>query len=803
MIIDVILSQLTLEEKASLLQGKSVWTTFPVPRLGIPEMFLADGPHGLRRQAGSADHLGINESLSATCFPTAATMANSWDVDLGQELGRALGREAAAQDVHVVLGPALNMKRSPLCGRNFEYFSEDPHLAGKMAAAYIRGIQENGTAACPKHFAVNSQELRRLSIDEIVDQRTLREIYLTGFEIAVQEGNPRAIMSSYNRINGTYANENAHLLTDILRKEWDFSGFVVTDWGADNDHVEGVRSGSALVMPNPGPDSAISLVNAVREGRISERSLDDRLRELLPVVLSTATRPKGQSFDQKSHHALARRCAENAIVLLENDGILPLQPHTSLAVIGDFARHPRYQGAGSSIVNPTKVDDFLTQAPLSGLTISGFAPGYHAAGSQADQALISEAIALAQKSETVLLFIGLDDLSEAECVDRSHMNLNPGQQALLDALTPYRDRTILVLCGGSPFLLPPENSFRAVIHGYLGGQAGAGAMADALVGKVNPSGKLSETWPLQLEDTPCHKYFPGKERTAEHREGLYIGYRYYETAKQPLRYPFGHGLSYTQFTYSDLTADTKSVTFTLTNTGPRDGAEVAQVYIACPGGKVFRPALELKAFQKVFLRAGESKTLTIPLDHRAFRYFNVRTNRWEVETADYHIHVASSIRDLRLSATVHVEGTGAPTPYAELPHYESGRITSVPDREFAALLGHPIPESKWSGKLERNDTICQLAYSRSPVGQLIHRMLESRIAKADATGKSDTDLLFISNMPFRSIRNMVPMVSDKMVDDLVHLFNGHTLSGAARLIVHFVQAQIQGKRFQNALKNRK
>ena len=803
MTIDEILKQLTLEEKAALLQGKTVWSTYPVPRLGIPEMFLSDGPHGLRRQAGSADHLGINKSLPATCFPTAATMANSWDPELGQELGRALGREAAAQNVHVVLGPGLNMKRSPLCGRNFEYFSEDPHLAGKMAAAYIRGIQENGTAACPKHFAVNSQELRRLSVDEVLDERTFREIYLTGFEIAVTEGSPRAIMSSYNRINGTYANENRHLLTDILRNAWDFGGFVVTDWGADNDHVEGVRSGSALVMPNPGLDSAITLVKAVREGRISENVLDDRLRELLPVILSTAARPQAPAFDADAHHALARKCAENAIVLLENDGILPLSPETPVAVIGDFARAPRFQGSGSSIVNPTRTDDFLTCAKAAGMTISGFAPGYRRDDPQADPALISQAVALAKGAQTVLLFVGLDELSEAECVDRSHMDLNPGQQALLEAILRANRNVVLVLTGGSPFTLPPAGSSRAVIHGYLGGQAGAGAMADALLGKVNPSGKLSETWPLKLEDTPCRKYFPGTERTAQHREGLYIGYRYYETANVPVRYPFGFGLSYTTFAYSGLSADARAVTFTLSNTGSRDGSETVQVYVSCPGGKVFRPAKELKAFRKVFLKAGESQTVTIPLDPRTFRYFNVKTNRWEVEGGEYLLHIAPSVADPGLTARVHVEGTHAPAPYGSLPHYESGKVSSVPDAEFAELLGFPIPESKWSGLLDRNDALCRLADARSPAGRLIHRVIADKIAKADATGRSDTDLLFTYNMPFRSVRNMVPMVSDSMVEDMVYLFNGHTLVGALRLVIDFLRSLIQGMQFKRRLNRSK
>ena len=788
MTVEEFIQKLTLEEKAALLQGWSTWTSREVKRLGIPAIFLSDGPHGLRKQAGAGDHLGLNASVPATCFPTAATMANTWNPALGEELGKALGEEAAANDVNVVLGPGLNMKRSPLCGRNFEYFSEDPYLAGKMAAAYVRGIQANGVAACPKHFAVNSQELRRMCMDSVVDERTLREIYLTGFEIAVTEGKAKSIMSSYNMVNGTYANESYHLLTEILRNDWGFEGFVVTDWGGDNDHVEGTKVGSDLVMPAPGPDCAIGLVNAVKKGRISKDVLDARLRELLPVVFSTheavASAPK--SFDVDAHHALAQRCAEESIVLLDNDGILPLKADIKAAIIGDFAETPRYQGAGSSMVNPTKLDNLKDALAAADVTVTGYAKGFSRVDPKPDQALIDEAVKAAKTGDVVLLCVGLDEIAESEGMDRLSMELSKGQQALIAAVCAANQNVVLVLSGGSPFVMPERSTYRAAIHGYLGGQAGAGAMADALLGKINPSGKLNETWPLKLEDNPSYPCYPSKERTAEYREGLYIGYRYYDTAGVPVRYPFGYGLSYTTFAYSDLSATKDTGTFTVTNTGDRDGAEIAQVYVSCQNGKIFRPKKELKGFVKVFLKAGESKTVTVPLDDKAFRYFNVKTDRWEVETANYEISVAANASDVKLTATVHVEGQDAPAPYGELPSYESGKIGSVSDAEFEALLGQPIPDGHWSGKLTRNDAICQLYYAKSAVARLAYKVLTSLKNKAEAKGKPDLNILFIYNMPFRALGKMAGgMVSDKMVDDIVFLVNGHFWRGLGRIIVDF------------------
>lgn len=801
MIIDETINSLTLEEKAAFLQGWSTWTSYEKKGSGIPVCFLSDGPHGLRKQAGTGDHLGLNASLPATCFPTAATMANSWDEALGEELGRALGREAAAGGVNVLLGPGLNMKRSPLCGRNFEYFSEDPYLAGKMAAAYIRGIQENGVAACPKHFAVNSQELRRMAMDSVVDERTLREIYLTGFEIAVKEGKPRSIMSSYNRVNGTYANENAHLLKEILRDDWGFDGFVVTDWGADNDHALGVKNGSNLVMPAPGPDAAIGLVNAVKEGRVSEADLDERLKELFKVFVSTdeAMKKAPKSFDKDAHHALARKCAEQSIVLLENDGILPLDRNAVVGIIGDFARNPRYQGAGSSMVNPTRLDDLYDCLRAVGVSIAGYAQGFDRRKPNPDRKLIDEAVRVAEAAPVVLLCVGLDEIAESEGMDRANMELSKGQQELIEAVCKVNRNVVLVFSGGSPFVIP--GSFRAAIHGYLGGQAGAGAMADALLGKVNPSGKLNETWPLQLEDTPSYPYFPSKERTAEYREGLYIGYRYYDTANIPVRYPFGHGLSYTTFLYSDIRAEKDRVTFTIANAGAWDGAEVAQVYVSCKDGNVFRPQKELKGFAKVFLKAGESRTVSVSLDDKAFRYFNVKTNRWEVESGIYTISVASDAAHVRLSANIRVEGTNAPAPYGALPGYESGRITRISEVEYRDLLGHPIPDGHWGGELTRNDAICQLYYAKTGAARLVYKILTHMKEKSEAKGIPDLNILFVYNMPFRALAKMSGgLMSDRMVDDVVLLVNGHFWRGLGRLIGDFFRNRRANKAFMRKIR---
>ena len=799
-----IIAKLNLEQKCALLSGAGTFTTRGCPKAGVPSITLSDGPNGVRKQAGAADHLGLNPSVPATCFPTAATVACSWDPALGEEIGRAMGEEAAAQEVAVLLGPGLNTKRSPLCGRNFEYFSEDPYLSGKMAAAYVRGIQSEGIAACPKHFAVNSQELRRMASDSVLDERTLRELYLTGFEIVVKEAAPKTIMSSYNLVNGTYANENAHLLQDILRRDWGFSGAVVTDWGGSNDHALGVKNGSTLEMPAPGGDAVRELLAAVQSGKITEADVDARLDELLTLVLDTsaAVQKHSRSFDADAHHALACRAAAESAVLLKNDGgILPLAAGARVAVIGDFAETPRYQGAGSSAVNSIKVDTLLDCLAQSGLQCAGFAAGFDRQG-RPDADKKAQAVALAQKADTVLLCLGLDEIKESEGLDRVDMKLADNQIELLQAVEQANPNTVVVLNAGASLETPWLAHCRALVYGALGGQAGAGAMVDVLTGKVNPGGKLAETWANAYEETPAKDNFAGAGRTVQYREGLYVGYRYYQTAGVPVAFPFGYGLSYTSFAYSDLKVTADSVSLTVTNTGARDGAEIVQVYIAKPGAEIFRPAQELKAFARVPLAAGESRTVTLPLDDKAFRYWNTRTDCWEVEGGRYEVRVGASSADIRLTANVDIRGTNGPDPYAgkALPHYKSGSVQNVPDAEWEALLGHPIPQDKV--KIDRNMTLGELNHSRSPLGWLIWAVLTALLNASFKKGKPDLNVLFQYNMPLRALAKMTSgAISMGMVDGIVMELQGFWIIGLVRVIYEAVKNQLLNTQLERRLRN--
>ena len=799
-----IIAKLNLEQKCALLSGAGTFTTRGCPKAGVPSITLSDGPNGVRKQAGAADHLGLNPSVPATCFPTAATVACSWDPALGEEIGRAMGEEAAAQEVAVLLGPGLNTKRSPLCGRNFEYFSEDPYLSGKLAAAYVRGIQSNGIAACPKHFAVNSQELRRMASDSVVDERTLRELYLTGFEIVVKEAHPKTIMSSYNLVNGTYANENAHLLQDILRRDWGFSGAVVTDWGGSNDHALGVKNGSTLEMPAPGGDAVRELLAAVQSGKITEADVDARLDELLTLVLDThaAVENHSRSFDADAHHALARRAAAESAVLLKNDGdLLPLAAGASVAVIGDFAETPRYQGAGSSAVNSIKVDTFLDCLKDSGLHSVGFAAGFDRQG-KPDDAKKAEAVALAKKADTVLLCLGLDEIKESEGLDRADMKLADNQIELLQAVQQANPNTVVIVSAGASLETPWLAHCRALVYGALGGQAGAGAMVDVLTGKINPSGKLAETWANAHADTPAKDNFAGAGRTVQYREGLYVGYRYYQTAGVPVAFPFGYGLSYTSFAYSELKADARSVTLTVTNTGSRAGAEIVQVYAAKPDAQIFRPAQELKAFTKVWLEAGESKTVTLPLDDKAFRYWNTKTDSWEVEGGTYELRVGASSADIRLTAAVEVNGTSAPNPYAgkALPHYTSGKVQHVPDAEWETLLGRPIPAD--TVKIDRNMTLGELNHSRSPLCWLVWAVLTMMLNASYKRGKPNLNVMFQYNMPLRALAKMTSgAISMGMVDGIVLEAKGFWVIGLLKVIGEAVKNIILNAQLESRLRN--
>ena len=800
---ELLLKELTLEEKCALLSGAETFKTRGMPEHGIPQIWLSDGPHGLRKQAGESDHLGLNPSVPATCFPTASAVANSWDAALGEEIGAALGEEAAAQEVSVVLGPGLNMKRNPLCGRSFEYFSEDPYLAGKLAAGYIRGIQSKGVAACPKHFAVNSQETRRMASDSIVDERTLREIYLTGFEIAVKEGHPRSIMSSYNLVNGTYANENKHLLMEILRGEWGFDGAVITDWGGSNDHALGVKNGSTLEMPAPGGDSVRELLAAVESGKISESDIDARLSELLPLVFDTkaALDAAPREFDAAAHHALARRAAAESLVLLKNeDALLPLAAGSKVAVLGDFAKNPRYQGAGSSMVNSTQVDVLLDKLIDSELNVIGYQQGFDRHG-KPDAALQKSACELATQADTVILCMGLDEIAESEGLDRSNLRLAQNQVELLQAVAAVNPKIVVVSYSGSVVETPWLDNCQALLYAALGGQAGAGAVADALIGKVNPCGKLAETWPLAYADIPSAADFATRRKTVEYREGLYIGYRYFTTAEKAVRFPFGYGMSYTTFAYSDMAADEQGVSLTVTNTGSVAGTEIVQLYVAKKNSELFRPAKELKGFARVTLAPGEKQRITIMLDDKAFRFWNVKANRWEIEGGEYELLVGASVEDIRLCEKISVHGTATVHPYedVDLDCYYKGNVLSVSDADFEKLLGHPIPNGKT--KIDRNLTLGELNHARSPLGWLVWLVLTILLDVSYKRGKPDLNILFQYNMPLRALAKMTNgAISMGMVDGIVMELQGFWILGLVRVIYEAIKNVVLNAQMEKRLR---
>lgn len=804
---DEIISKMTLEEKASLLSGGEQFRSKAIERLGIHRMTFADGPHGVRKQAGSGDHLGLNESIPATCYPTASAIANSWDVDLGEELGRYLGKEAASQGVNMLLGPGFNIKRSPLCGRNFEYFSEDPYLSGKIAAAYIRGIQSGGISACPKHYAVNSQETLRQHSDSVLDERTLREIYLTAFEIAVKEGRPLGIMSSYNKVNGTYASECPHLLTDILVKDWGFNGVVVTDWGGSNDRVAAVKAGGHIEMPATNGDSDREVVAAVRAGKLDEGRVDEIVDDYLSVLFATKLPDNPPPFDKAKHHAFAREAAGKSIVLLKNDEtILPLKPGTKVAVVGDFAHEPRFQGFGSSVVNPTKRERVLDCLDAVGLDYK-YCQGYDRYG-EPEPGLLREAVEAARGAGIVLVFIGLDEISEIEGRDRTHMLVNQNQVDVLEAVAKVNPNVVALFCGGAPFQTPWIDKCKAVVHGYLGGQAGASALVDVLMGKINPSGKLAETWPLVYEDTPARKYYPGSEKTAEYRESIFVGYRYYDTANINVRFPFGYGLSYTTFAYSNLAIDGNDVRFTIANTGETEGAEVAQVYIGLPGGKVFRARKELKGFCKVHLLPGEEKTVTVTLDDKAFRYFNVQTGKFEIESGEYRVMVGASVADVRLEGIANIRGTDAPNPYDPglLQSYYSGAVKNIDNGEFQHLLDRAPPQSKWdqSAPLVMNDTFSQLFYARGLVGRLLYKVMTGIKNRAEKRRKPNLNIMFIYNMPFRGLaKSTGGAVNMEMAEAILFIFNGHFFRGTGRLIKAFFRKKKAVKATAQILRDKK
>lgn len=791
-----IIEEMTLFEKASMMSGRSVWETMDFKHLGIPSLFLSDGPHGIRKQLGSADHLGLNKSIQATCFPTAATIANSWDENLATQIGQALGKEAKELGVNVILGPGLNIKRNPLCGRNFEYFSEDPFLTSRMAVNYIKGIQSEGVAATPKHYAVNSQELRRMSNDSVIDERTLREIYLPGFEASVKEGEADFIMTSYNRVNGEYANENQHLLNDILYKEWGFNGVVVTDWGGSNNHVLGVERGSHLEMPGTGVAGALEIKQAVEDGHLDESILDQRVDELLTVVFKLANNKSSSDVlsDElvHKHNKLAYEAAIKSAVLLKNDkDLLPISTNQKIAIIGDFAYEPRYQGAGSSSVNPTQLDSVQTVVEKIGSqtiqTFKGFTRE-----DKIDQSLVIESIEGAKNSDVVIIFAGLPEIIESEGVDRSNMFLPKNQNNLINEITKVNSNVVVVLSGGSPVELPWINKVSAVLHTYLAGQANGQATWDLITGKVSPSGKLNETYPIKYEDVPSSNYYPGPEATSEYKESIFVGYRYYSTANIPVQFPFGYGLTYTKFEYSNLTVNRNTIQFEIKNVGSFASEEIAQVYLTKKESAIFRSSKELIGFKKIYLEPSESKVISIEIDERSFSFYNPKKKQWEIEDGLYTVLVGESSEYIHLETDIYKDGIDASYIYdtSILNQYCSADVKKVPDSIFESLIGRPLPDKYWNKNLplDSNDTLSQMYYAKSWLARKIYYVITYFLNRGIKKGKPNLNLYFNYNMTFRAMAKMTGgWMNKKMVDEIVRIVNGNFWSGSKGLVYSFLE----------------
>lgn len=834
---------MSLEEKVGMLSGEGFWRTKAVPRLGLPGVMMTDGPHGLRKQLDMADHLGLTKSVPATCYPPAVTLASSWDTELAAAVGAAIGDEARAEGVAIVLGPGVNMKRSPLCGRNFEYYSEDPYLAGKMAAAFVRGLQGRGVGACLKHFAANNQEYHRLVNDSVVDERTLREIYLAAFETVVKESEPWSLMCSYNRLNGIHAAEHEWLLRRVLRDEWGHEGVVITDWGAMNDRPASLRAGLELEMPgNGGQDDAI-VIRALREGRLDPALVDEAVARLLGLVKKAGELPSGEyRYDRDGHHALARRAAEESVVLLRNEGgALPLKPQARVAVVGAFAKEPRYQGAGSSQIIPTRLDAAYDElCALAGRALP-YAAGFRLSGGEPDPALRAEALALAAEAQVVLVFAGLPSVKESEGFDRDDLKLPPEQDALIEALAALRGRSgagpriVVVLSNGAPVELPWADKVDAIVEGYLGGQAGGGAIARVLFGLANPSGKLAETFPLTLDDTPSRAYFPGTPERVEYREGLYIGYRYHDSAGVAPRYPFGHGLSYTSFSYDglvveaidfaqgargasaaspgrspggereaarpvpagyDIDAGRILVRCRVTNTGGRTGAEVVQLYVRDPESSVYKPLQELKGFMKLRLEAGASAEASFELDARSFAFWDRLSGSWQAEPGAYELRVGASSRDIRLSARVELAssrwaarlGASGGAAADRLAAYREARVAGahrVSDADFEALLGRALPPPAPTRPFTWNSTLGQVARTR--LGRMVLNAVVKTFTKDFAQSGDEALIAMVMRsvveMPFRSLVLMGGgKLSFRSAGFILDLCNGRPFKALSRLL---------------------
>lgn len=789
-----IIKKMTLEQKAAFVSGYDYWHLEEAPELGLPKIMITDGPHGLRKQntdKKASDGIGLGNSVPATCFPPAATSSCSWDPELLEKEGEAMGQECLKEKVSTILGPGTNIKRSPVCGRNFEYFSEDPLLAGKCSAAVINGVQSKGVGTSLKHFCCNSQEAYRMVVDEVIDERAMREIYMPAFEIAVKEAQPWTIMNSYNKINGVYASQNAHTQQEIARGEWGFEGLFVTDWGSSVDRIPGLQNGTDLEMPSSGTLNTKKIIAAVQDGSLDEAVLDERVDNVVELILkSKPALEKNHTFDAKAHHAIAQKVAEGSMVLLKNDdNILPLKKGQKVAVIGEMAKAPRFQGAGSSVINPTMLDnayDELKKLDVDMIYAQGYyksAPTKKDKNRTPESQLVEEAVAAAKKADVAVVFVGLTEEFEGEGYDRAGIEMPENHNALVAKIAEANANTVVVLAGGSVVLMPWIGKVKGLLNSGLGGQAGGAAVANILTGKVNPSGKTSETYPASFEDNPTAGNYPGGPVTSEHRESVYIGYRYYEAAKKDVVFPFGYGLSYTTFEYSDIKlsadsikdTDTVTVSFKIKNTGDVDGAEVAQVYVADKESTIYRPVKELRAFKKVFLKAGEEQQISIELSKRAFAFFNVNINDWCVETGEFDILVAAASNDVRLSAVVTVTSTvecEIPDYRAAAPNYYND-VANITRDDFAAVYGElPNPEINTSKKI---DLYCCLNDARhTKWGGRICRLIEKIMSGmgSDANGDGKMLAAMATQIPIRNFIAMsMGVMSEPMAQGLLMILN--------------------------------
>ncbi|MBR2552995.1 MAG: glycoside hydrolase family 3 C-terminal domain-containing protein [Erysipelotrichaceae bacterium] len=755
--IEKLIQEMTLEEKAGMCSGFDFWHIQGVERLGIPNVMITDGPHGLRKQAGAADHLGLNASVPATCFPPAVTTASSWDTEAIRRQGSAIAEECIQEEVAVVLGPGTNIKRSPLCGRNFEYFSEDPLLAGEMAAAIISGIQEKGVGTSLKHFAANNQEKARLTSNSVIDERALCEIYLKPFEIAVRKSQPWTLMCSYNRINDVYSCENDWLLNQKLRQDWGFKGIVMTDWGAMNERVKALKAGLELEMPGKNSYNDQLIVDAVKNGELDPAVLDGAVSRLLEIILRFEEVEK-TSYDAAAHHALAREIAGGSLVLLKNEGALPLDSAKKYAVVGAFANKPRYQGAGSSKINSHKVDEPFAELQALGID-AVYAPGYSLENDEVDEALLQEAVECAKKQDAVIVFAGLPDAYESEGFDRTHMNMPASHNALIEAVAEVNPNVTVVLMCGSAVTMPWLDKVSAVLLAYLGGEAAGGAVADVLTGKVNPSGKLAETFPVCLEDNPSYGFFATEDPDVQYRESILVGYRFYDWADKEVVFPFGYGLSYTKFAYEGLEVSWDDETgkgearVTVRNCGERDGREVVELYVAKNGSAVLRPVRELKGFVKVALAAGETKTVTIPLCRCKLAAYDRFSHSWKVEDGSYTVFAGPNSRELPLSAEICVKGETLSPDYVYTKDEElrDGRLAVSLDA-FAKLFDGEIPLHKDDGRPSVNMSVRQ-ALNNDKVRPLVEPFAAAY--KSSYEGRTDDIavmmLAMFYDMPLRSL----------------------------------------------------